>query len=1457
MSAERSNDLNHSQVEAADKTKYSIIALLSRLGASKEKTTLESRKDLWSKYQEEIRKGTDVAEKYSGKSDQNLAMLTYIKGRIKSGETFNANTYEFSSSVDARQDLKDEIESGKTVDTAGKGTTSESKGAAEEKREAKQEAKQDAKNGVEAPKTRWDTMKESGEKRDEAYLKTIQKDLEIFEPRYETKADIISDLDRKATIDPQVFEQWAKSPDNANWIHINGAGRDEAYKRLSEMHLGLDDLKKMMKGNEVSFEDLAKTQGYKNFDDISARYGDYRVGTGEYISWGREYVHFAQLLEQQKKDGADPKEIARTEQHIAAAKSEIEHYRPTVEKERAGLEKLTTLMKSGKKLIDVLGSKERFFYNKQADLAESETLDPETQKTLSVVDGVFPRGSKGPAIEDSKRVMTMLEIGQNTFTKDTSYFERHSSYGAAYDDIESRVLDSGSSEKTRNNVVEKFNTYIELALIKAGKSSELSKYKVTPEMVKAGTLNEEVKSLIRVGYIVDLHNSYAIEKAQRLEISKEYSKNPQVAELLKQFKEQHSELTDAELRRMGRKIDSKLAAGIMIGASERDGKFAPAVGAMMSFDVGNGYSLSVGLTGIFDAESHEPIANILNVGASKKIEITKDTKITFSLGVSGMPGLGVGASAVVETPISETTDVVFGAGVGVDALTLRVGAGGVLGLHKNVNRMLENDIQEKYKKAGISDIEGAKNTYEALLKHPVLGKQITETLAVVERDLKAKGQTLSEEYKKTITLEIYDNLRDDIENQAIADLDPGTITGGGVMISASILPIMPYITINLGKTTKVLRLVDATTTEISDEELKKQLDADLSKNPGAQFIDLGKSGRIVMDQEGRNDILMDQTTKFDVQEGNNLEQLNRAITKAKVRFEQTKDGILKMHIDNSRNANINVHLDPQLLNTQLIHDAKDFYLNFDLKQSLLITRKEVRYPFQKDGAYREISIYIKKDAVSENTLENTETAYLEKNIGKAIIESGIKSKIQKGENNLLDYQEFLKLQSEGKVDKFEIPNEKAYKDALEKLLKNPITREQLEGKQEKSRSNLQSLAEDFYTNGGKKHQALLKKITTEYNPNLEVDYKAVLNDFEDFLKEKKEKRLSPLERTFFRNILVELTFRDVTDRSPEARKKLLEHDKKWIKETLKTYLEKTSYKGQEEVLASAIMSHIEKTTFDKDEWKDVNPNTTGNLFVSMVGTEKIVGARRSNDYDGKRFRLINPKEFKVDSNDKEEAMVAHALLEIISPIDKSSPQAFLRSPLSLKLSKIIPFAFKPEDVDLYLDMMKGVNPNSDAAHAAFYEKYVALVEKVRDYEENSGEKTMNLGPEYGNVTMTFDVSTTVGLFEKCQNFTMMGKENLSFTIPNEHPIYGGASAETHARVGSQLQAKFRELGLAFGFFPTGIKERTVERPSEKPTKPETAPEVAPQVKVEVGDGVQNGQTQAAPQSGGTVDTTGF
>ena len=77
----------------------------------------------------------------------------------------------------------------------------------------------------------------------------------------------------------------------------------------------------------------------------------------------------------------------------------------------------------------------------------------------------------------------------------------------------------------------------------------------------------------------------------------------------------------------------------------------------------------------------------------------------------------------------------------------------------------------------------------------------------------------------------------------------------------------------------------------------------------------------------------------------------------------------------------------------------------------------------------------------------------------------------------------------------------------------------------------------------------MKKLTTEYNRGLQVDYGKVFEDFESFLAKKGDAnpKLSEADRSAARNYLIVNTFRDFSEKTVIERKKALEKESPWIK----------------------------------------------------------------------------------------------------------------------------------------------------------------------------------------------------------------------------------------------------------------------------------------------------------------------
>lgn len=91
------------ELKVANQTNESIVDLMRRLGVHEpgkpsEKPLWSSREKIWKAAFADIKRtNKGVKETYEGLADQNVALLEYIRDRIKSGENFDAKTLEFKA----------------------------------------------------------------------------------------------------------------------------------------------------------------------------------------------------------------------------------------------------------------------------------------------------------------------------------------------------------------------------------------------------------------------------------------------------------------------------------------------------------------------------------------------------------------------------------------------------------------------------------------------------------------------------------------------------------------------------------------------------------------------------------------------------------------------------------------------------------------------------------------------------------------------------------------------------------------------------------------------------------------------------------------------------------------------------------------------------------------------------------------------------------------------------------------------------------------------------------------------------------------------------------------------------------------------------------------------------------------------------------------------------------------
>jgi len=107
--ANRSDAEQHKiELNAAEKTKFSLVNLLVRMGVSSDK---KAREQLYGKYGNEMAESgakENFKEEYTGKAWQNLALLNYIKKKVVRGEILDPKTLEFRSVEGVKAESKKE-----------------------------------------------------------------------------------------------------------------------------------------------------------------------------------------------------------------------------------------------------------------------------------------------------------------------------------------------------------------------------------------------------------------------------------------------------------------------------------------------------------------------------------------------------------------------------------------------------------------------------------------------------------------------------------------------------------------------------------------------------------------------------------------------------------------------------------------------------------------------------------------------------------------------------------------------------------------------------------------------------------------------------------------------------------------------------------------------------------------------------------------------------------------------------------------------------------------------------------------------------------------------------------------------------------------------------------------------------------------------------------------------------
>lgn len=1167
-------------------------------------------------------------------------------------------------------------------------------------------------------------------------------------------SEIIETLEKtEVQLDEDVVEYWVNANDNSNWINIDPKGRDGVMTVLKNPPFGWSANKfreciQDGRNHFLTFDDVVDTNGL-NFGDAK-----------EVI---KKYKDLAAAGKETKELKKYEEVLFRCHQLLQAVSPDKFYYNPVRRTPKPP-------------------EAREYRLDDKVEVQEALKKAGPRKKILIQLDYLFDKNDRGPKLSD--KPIQVVDFDENTYTVDTTDFARYTSGKAAYIHTRDTIFQEGNIEtKYREKAFDTLNTYLHLALVNEEKGNLYDRFKLT---TLDHVISDEAKEYIRKGYVLYKALETAKESAEQ---EKNYSSMPQLQELGEQIEERFPDMPKSEIRNMIARAERQLHLGIIMGPTfTNKGGIGGMGGLTGSIDLGKGVSLDLTVAGLQRSKGAAP-EGAVGGGLSYMLKPTPDTSIKFSL--SGMQAFNKhggtaafgGPSIDVTFPISGSWDMTTGIGVYAGttseaATVMQFMVGGKIGFSWNPERLAKREVDNALEKYGFEKIESSPNRYAEIMQNPHLAPKVEKFFALYNDLLKKNDiEPLTEGHKRAVAIETYEFIRQNVINGVITNIDAPFFQDVGVTFPiygvSTIIPLIPFFSITINEETRIIRIVHKDTEKVSDHAFKEALNKELDEQK-TSYVSVADEGKFALDKDGNPRIIFDKEARYKSGESLHISAMNEAFNDIGLEFSSAKQGLTRVDVKGAEDANLKVHFDGNFENTYLVYGQDNFYLAIPQNQNLIITRKDLKYGFENDGAVKEIELVIKTSPVSNDVVKAESHGMLRKTVDSDYYESGTKGKTE--HNKILSYNQYVADKIHNRIQSPDVYDSGQYKEAAEAM------EDAIGAKVEKEtpiRKNLGSLVEKFYGKSSQKHKEI-KHLLTEKGTG--KNYDQILDKVDTFLEKNGEDKLHPLERLVFLNKLIEITFRDVTDKKRGKEKLRSEIDgftKKMLVRLFQNTSEKAHAAGMAKFVAEAMKKKVDHL---HHEQVTIDQGTVGSMFLSIVGTQGVTGVRRSLNYEGDTYKLLGAMRFSPTSSDKMEARVARATLELLSPLKtKVSAQEFINQPLALKVAKVVPVIFSKEETlalaSIYKNKIQKPNEISSLYNRT-YKKFRKLVTKVRS-AELGGFDSLQLGPEFNNALIMIDTRVFGGLFEKCENYTMVGRETIA--VPAE-AVLAGAKKEKNVKI---------------------------------------------------------------------------
>lgn len=1082
--------------------------------------------------------------------------------------------------------------------------------------------------------------------------------------------------------------------------------------------------------------------------------------------------------------------------------------------------------------------------------------------------------------------LDMAEIGAGSVTLPGSFFAEHMSGEAAQKDILGKItsikdgittlnekmletiilkdLEAGLSSismfarnvpdltKFKENLEKTYGAKLGFDNIEDGKLNDyfaniVKSYLKDPEAKLSEPDGGNILALIKMGRIFNILTNQD-EKLEEKENALKLPEDPAIKNIIEAIiasrkKEGEPDLTQDDVN----KIEHACVFGIgmAVGTSGETG----GAGIGKSFDLGDGWSIAIG-AGL--GAKNGGLAGTAGVSASKTFTLSKNSKTQLTVGVdAGYPYIGgrVGISFAISEKASTATTAVGGfipggfyAGVGIS-------------FQHEPEWERQDASKEKMIKIGYDLID-------KMIKENRHEDEIATSIMLLS-DVGKDFANLKQKYNlpNSAVIELYKNQRQQTESATTKEMQIGAggMGGGLGIVWVQAGPIgtpVPnlYIDIPMGSgkvcifrtTNPESRNLDRKSQEEADKKILEQMRERYgNKEISLMETEIENEGQFIYDSESGQAAFLKEKgsmdlTGYDLTKYNQFNQLNTKLNEIGINLVPDKKTKLTRIEVPSAHGNVKFLIDPEI-KEQLILRNGEVYMSMGDNTDLIFQKEDFSYPYKYQGATTLSIITIKRNPTRTRDEIETEspTVIYQRPGYQAEIRKGKSSiSISSGEETVPSIRTYEEYQSKD-ID----PSQLREAEKAEQMNQNYEKFLDLAGvvkERETARENLdvKKFGDEFLNKNMEKYKQLSTRLVNDFHDVKKTqernnELNDLINSFALNYELAGGEKLGSLRNLEMQRVLTYLMTKSFMKIPEKNKERIFKHNlEKFGRKYLSEFFAEASTNLKKSNPAIEIRTSADlMAQYVIDDLKKVdvkNPEKAKGLekmgLLSLVGTDGVKGIRGTPLYDPEMASsMLQLTNYKAGSANRIESDIGKVLIEITSPLDTTSAEKFMKSPLAVKMLAH-PGTFLILGSDDAMKVAECFNKNTvSEANKTAFEKFQRIVLAIRaaQYSGRNIIDSRTSGINSGDLPEGYKISvnptTSVGIYEHCYNPTIAFDEGIAIFIPKTNAY--ATKTQVHTRVDADSRIKYNtfRLGIAVA----------IEPKPDKPEEPQTVKDLDP------------------------------